>query len=382
MKALSLLAAASLLLLPHVADARTKLVTLPDRTLLVTSLENLNHTLLYEERDIPLQQGTNFIDFSWVGVNIDTNSVMIELLSNPDTTNIISTGFPPNENALTWQVYSPEARIERVRVSYLLRGITTQTSYEMRVNAEETEGDFQQYVLLRNASGENLENAILRMRSMEDVTRSIEQGEARRFLAIRQKNLPLDKLYVAKPGYQIFKGEDGETISMVYEIENKEETGLGGAKLPQGKVRLYIDDGLGSSIFLGEDMMENTAPEESAELKLGTVKDVTLKRRLMSETRQNEQRNSRRETVLFDLERHLRYEIENFKEEPVTLKIHEPMNGDWEIVEISNGAVETERKSISELIISVDLPPAGDDGAEKKVVDLRLVIKRVFPHER
>lgn len=373
--------------LPAIAPARTKLVTLPDRAKLVTSLENPRFTLLYEEREIPLQQGTNFVDFAWNGVSIDANSVMIELLSNAgDTdqaTKIIATGFPPNEQALTWQIFSPEARTERIRVSYILNGITQDTSYEMRVNQKETSGDFQRYLRLQNNSGENLDNAIVRVPLMDDLSRSVDSGEVRRFLATRNKELPIRKLYVSRPDYANFRGEDGEEINLVYEIDNKAESGLGKSKLPVGKARLYGDDGMGSSIFLGEDIVKETPPNEKAELTLGKVKDVVVKRRLMKDERTNIRTNSSKTPVLYDQLRQLRYEIENFKNEPVTLKVHENLNGDWEIKEITQQGVSTEKKSLDELIISIDLPAAKKgEQAEKRFVDITFLVKNRFPNEQ
>ncbi|MEO8377880.1 MAG: DUF4139 domain-containing protein [Candidatus Sumerlaeota bacterium] len=386
-KTSSLLLLAIFTALPIAGFARTKLVTLPDRAKLVTSLENPRYTLLYEEREIPLQKGTNAVDFAWNGVSIDQNSVMVELLSNPgdgdNATKIIATSFPPNEQALTWELFSPEARTERIRVSYLLNGISQDTSYEIRMNQKETAGDFQQYLRIQNASGEDLDNSIVRLPLMDDLTRSMDSGEVRRFLASRVKELPIKKVFIARPGYDTFLGEDGENIDLVYEIENKSEAGLGKYKLPLGKARLYGDDGMNSSIFLGEDMLQQTPPKETAELTLGKVKDVVLKRRMMKDEKTNVKTNNQKQTVMFDQVRQVRYEIENFKDEPVTLKINETLNGDWEIKEITDGGVKTERKSINELIVSVDLPAKKKgEKAEKKIVDVEFTIKNRFPGEK
>lgn len=375
------------LALPAALPARTKLVTLPDRSARVLSLEHPGHVLLYEERDIALQQGTNQIDFSWNGVNIDAGSVQVELLTNPGTadtaTKVIATGFPPNEAALTWQVYSPTPRTERIRVSYLLYGVAQDSAYEFHVNKDETSGAFEQYLRLGNQSGETLEGTVLRMGVMDDVTRTVASGETRRFLARKAPALPVSKLYIARPAPQNFRGEEGEEISLVYEIENSSAGGLGGRKLPGGKVRLFGDDGLGSSIFLGEDILGETAPGEKAELQLGLVKDIVLKRRLMRDERLNIRYNSSRSEVLFDQERALRYEIENFKDKPVTLRIHELVSGDWEVTEVSDASARQERKSIEDLQLSFDLPAArkGEPPA-KKVVDVVLRVKNRFPGEQ
>lgn len=380
------LALATLLALPVVAPARTKLVTLPDRSRLVTSLENPRFTLLSEEREIPLAKGTNHIDFAWNGVNVDNRSVMLEFLTHPgagpEATKIISTSFPPNEAALTWQVYSPEDRTEKVRVSYILFGITQDNSYELRVDASEKQGKFQQYFRLSNQSGENLDNSIVRLPLMEDLTRSVDSGETRRFLAAKNDALPISKLYVSKPGYSYFKGDDGEDVDLVYEIENSAKSGLGKYKLPIGKARIYIDDGMDSSIFLGEDVVKETPAGEKSGLTLGKVKDVVIKRRLLSNERRNIRTNNSKSPVLYDQERTLTYEIENFKEEPVTLRLTEVLNGDWSVKEISDSSIRQEKKSINELNLFIDLPAnAKGEKATKKEVTVVFLVKNRFPGE-
>lgn len=371
---------------PLAAPARTKLVTLPGRDALVVSLENASSTLLYEERNIPLQKGNNQIDFAWNGVNVDPNSVVVEMLSNPGdaatATKIISTSLPPNEAALTWLVYSPEARTERIRVSYLLSGIAQDTSYEFRVDKAEKKADFQQYLRLSNQSGEDLDNSTVRVATMDDLKRSVDSGEVRRFLSARNKELALRKMFVCEPGYGMFKGDDGEEVQLVYEIENSIANGLGRYKLPAGKARIFIDDGSGSSIFLGEDILKEAAPGEKSELGLGKVKDVVIKRYMQKNEQTNVRTNNSRQPVLFDQLRQLRYEIENFKEEPVTLKLVEQLNGEWEIREISDKGIRTEKKSLGELILYIDLP-ANTKGqkAEKKEVLVEFLVKNRFPGE-
>ena len=103
--------------------ARVKLVALPERARVVVSLSNPDATLVEEERVMMLQKGGNKVDFSWRDVNIDATSIQIRLLSHPDKVNIINTSYPPNENALIWEIFSPVAQEERVRISYLLQGL-------------------------------------------------------------------------------------------------------------------------------------------------------------------------------------------------------------------------------------------------------------------
>src|SRR5438132_14120886 len=102
------------------AHARIKLVALPERARVVVSLRNPGATLVEEERLITLQKGVNKIDFSWRGVNIDSTSIQARMLSHPENVTILNTSYPPNENALIWEISSNEAQEERERISYLL----------------------------------------------------------------------------------------------------------------------------------------------------------------------------------------------------------------------------------------------------------------------
>src|ERR1041385_446967 len=111
------------------AHARVKLVALPERARVVVSLNNPDATLVEEERIVTLQKGLNKVDFSWRGVNIDSTSIQVRALSHPNDVKILNTSYPPNENALVWEVSSPAAQEERVRISYLLNGLTREVTY-------------------------------------------------------------------------------------------------------------------------------------------------------------------------------------------------------------------------------------------------------------
>ena len=60
-----------LLALCGAAEARIKLVALPERAATVIRLDNPNATLIEEERVLTLQKGLNKVDFSWKAVSIE-----------------------------------------------------------------------------------------------------------------------------------------------------------------------------------------------------------------------------------------------------------------------------------------------------------------------
>src|SRR5216117_3274025 len=113
MKTLYLSLACTLLITALPARARVKLVALPERARVVVSLNNPDATLVEEERLITLQKGVNQIDFSWRGVNIDATSIQVKALTHPSDVTFLSTSYPPNENALIWELSSKDAQEER-----------------------------------------------------------------------------------------------------------------------------------------------------------------------------------------------------------------------------------------------------------------------------
>src|SRR5437667_6441612 len=117
MKRLTLLLAGIALFPTLAAQARIKLVALPERARVVVSLNNPDATLVEEERLITLQKGVNKVDFSWRGVNIDATSIQARMLTHPAAVLVLNTSYPPNENALIWEISSPDAQEERVRIS-------------------------------------------------------------------------------------------------------------------------------------------------------------------------------------------------------------------------------------------------------------------------
>src|ERR1041384_3572192 len=138
MKTFNLYLTCILLITALPARARVKLVALPERARVVVSLNNPDATLVEEERLITLQKGVNKVDFSWRGVNIDSTSIQARMLSHPENVTILNTSYPPNENALIWEIGSNEAQEERVRISYLLSALTREVTYKAVAEPNET----------------------------------------------------------------------------------------------------------------------------------------------------------------------------------------------------------------------------------------------------
>lgn len=128
--------------------------------------------------------------------------------------------------------------------------------------------------------------------------------------------------------------------SVFLEFDNR--GGLLGRPLPAGTVRVYARDARGNAQFVGEDAIAHTARDETVRLRLGEAFDITAERR---------------QTVFRKLadtttESGWRIDLRNAKDEPVTVRVAEPMPGDWELIaESQRGTRESARLAVWDVSI-------------------------------
>jgi hypothetical protein len=333
------------------AMARIKLVTLPDRDKMFIDLGHPNFMLVEEERIVTLQKGMNHIDFSWKAVSIDKDSIQFRALSDPDKISVLSVSYPPGENALVWDVDSIKAGAERIRISYLLYGIQREVSYRAVAAHDEKDMEFRSYIKLVNRSGEDLEDTRILSAFGANYEKDLESGEAKQMLSFKKEALPINKTYTFDPR------EGGDKVRMHYVINNEATSGLGEFALRDGKARIFQKDSQDTVIFVGEDWGKYTPVTEEMKLFLGVARDVVVKRSLMNRERINVRRNNGDHVVLFDSEELYKVEMENFKDEPVQLKVVEHINDTWEIPESSH---KWTRKDADTAEFLIDLPPKGE----------------------
>ncbi len=324
------LLAAGLALAPGGAQARTKLVTLPERDSAHLRLDHQQFVLVQEERTVALQRGRNQIDFSWQNVNIDAGSIQFQALSEPAKVSVLSVSFPPQGNSLVWEVDSVKVGAERIRISYLISGFQREVAYRAIADNAEKFMTFRSYLKVRNGSGEPFEDAHIAAGYGEDFTKSIDNGEAKEMLSYALNRVPVRKTF----SYDFARTQ--ERVALHYVIPNTAAVGLGEFALRRGKARLFQEDSQGTTAFLGEDWVAYTPVGDELELYVGDSRDVVVKRHRMSEQRLNERRNRHGQVVMYDLEERFKLEIENFRPMPVQLRVVEHLTDDWSITQHSH----------------------------------------------
>jgi hypothetical protein len=360
------------LIFTNTAHARIKLVTLPDRDNTTVRLDNPQATLVEEERILSLHKGVNKVDFSWKAVHVDSDSIRLKIIQHPKDTKLINVSYPPNSQSLVWDIYSPVARQEKIRISYLLSNIDRLVSYEAITNKDETKLDISSYMILRNFSGESLGPAKFQLDYGEGFEKSINDGESKRMLFYQAEKLAISKLFIFDAGkrpWEPDKQQSNVGIPVYYELENNSKNHLGKHALWGGKMRIYQNDGQDGSIFLGEDKPAYTPVNQMMKLYVGDSRDVVVTQRKTHHEKKNIKRNRKNQIIMYDKIETMQITIENFKDKAATINIIEPMSGEWEITRNSHPFT---RKHHQQMEFKINLPAKG-----KETLIYRYIVKNV-----
>jgi len=278
---------------------------------------------------------------------------------------------------LTMLVDSRTRKPQQVELSYLSGGLSWQADYVAELNADDTRLDLSGWVTLNNESGATYTNARLKLVA-GDVNRVREEMSVRRPkgrgvvmamadtapnmaeesmfeyhlysldrpTTIREKqskqvalmhaaDVQVAKEFVLQGQEYYYRSRSGELgrhmkVGVFVKLENCKQAGLG-QPLPAGVMRVYKKDNSGSLQFVGEDRIAHTAANETVRLKLGDAFDVTATKKqtafkkVAGTTRLNN----------YVVESSYEIVLKNAKDESVTVRIVEPVPGDWKILEES-----------------------------------------------
>ena len=158
----TLLIAASL---ASVAYAKVDLVTLPPRdTVQLTIYNSADLTLVRESRALTLKQGENALQFSWENTLIDPTSLEMVPRGAAGAIDIAELVYPPRvKNLGLWNVRSQASGKTPVEISYLTSGLSWRAFYMGTLSHDEKAMRLQAYVRVTNNSGEDYENAQVRL---------------------------------------------------------------------------------------------------------------------------------------------------------------------------------------------------------------------------
>jgi hypothetical protein len=287
---------------------------------------------------------------------------------------IIFPGVPENlisKPTLVWLLDNSLASAQKVEASYLTNGINWRADYVLTLNDKDDMADLSGWVTIDNKSGTTYQNARLKLVA-GDVNRvrdeyeykdkmlrvaeaaakaapqfkeeeffeyhiytlqrpsTIKDNQTKQISLIAAGDIPVKKELVYYGAKYYYHSQYGEAIStqkvgVFVEMENKKEHNLG-TPLPKGIVRVYKHDSEGSLQFVGEDRIDHTPKDEKVRVKLGDAFDVVGTRK------QTDWKKIASDTYEAAFEVSLR----NHKKEDVTVKVIEPIPGDWTMLSASH----------------------------------------------
>jgi hypothetical protein len=312
-------------LLAPAVYAKEELVTLPKRdTVQLTIYNSVDLTLVQETRSLTFKKGNNRLQFSWANTLIDPTSVEFRALTNADKLEVLDTSYPAESNEMLIWTISTEADVSaKVEISYFTSGISWGAQYTGLLSNDEASMTLTGDVTVSNRSGEEYENAKVRLvvgsihlverinelagpdkakyrRNAEEEmrkadkaaegkkeiikeglseyyiytvegTETIPNGWQKRLQSFKQAGVPVNTVYTydaRKYGPGFFK---------LLTFKNDEAHKLGKEPLPQGVVRLYRDMGGNALGYVGEVATAYIAKNDEIKVNAGTDAEVTLK---------------------------------------------------------------------------------------------------------
>jgi len=382
----------ALALAPEAGARNVDISTLPGRDwaqLTIYNGEDL--TLVREMRSLTLKKGLNRIQYAWAGTLIDPTSLDLRATERQEEIEILDTTFLGDKpQHCIWNIDSAfEGQVQFV-VTYFTSGIRWSADYVAISDPGETEMSFDGYVQVYNFSGEEYDNAEVRLvvgvvnlvekiaelarqglpprpgtpkydklraQAMHKAITTAERAEAdqKRAPEIIKEGLSEYFLYTVKGRQTVPDGWSKRMLSfrarqvpfdILYRMRahqygprpirffmmlNDAEHKMGTTPLPNGLVRVFRDNGRDGLSYLCEQSIPYVPIKEDIELRVGTDDEVVYERACMDVMRNNWAFGPHGAVVGYDEWRDMTERIRNYKGKPIRMEIRHILDGDFEL---------------------------------------------------
>ncbi len=141
------------------------LSTVPQRDKVQLTIYNSEDlTLVRETRTVTFKKGINPLQFSWANTLIDPTSVELKFLTHPDKLDVLDTTYPHDKpQMLSWNVQSELDGEATIQITYFTSGITWTADYLLIADKDEKQLSIDGFVRVFNRSGEEYEDAQVRL---------------------------------------------------------------------------------------------------------------------------------------------------------------------------------------------------------------------------
>jgi hypothetical protein len=306
-----------------------------------------------------------------------------KIVVNPPYSRMIFPNVPENliaKPTLVWQIGAPAAGKRRVEASYITGGMQWSADYVLSLDPAEERGGLQGWVTINNNSGASYKDAKLKLVAGDvhqarqirpqpasrgvvaemamakdqafseeglfeyhlytlDRPSTIKNAQTKQIQLLQSEGIRIAKDYVLNGGTQYFQSvwsgpPAKEKVAVFISFKNSEATPGLGQPLPKGIVRVFKKDRSGSPQLIGEDNIDHTPRNEDVKLELGNAFDI------VAERRQTDFRHlTARPGTVYESAHEIK--IRNQKDTPVTVRVVEPLGGEWTMIETSHPNTKT-----------------------------------------
>jgi len=207
------------------AAARINVTALPGRdSTQLTIYNSVDLTLVTERRTLTFRKGLNRLEFSWANTLIDPTSVEFKARTHADEIEVVDVSFPPRvANTLEWRIQSEFSGEAVVEIRYFTSGISWAADYVAQAAPRENTMTLAGNVRISNQSGEDYDNAQVRLvvgtvRLVEEIVNLARQNRPER-QRVPTSNLLTDD---EKLGRKVALALDGAMDRMDVAAKNKD----------------------------------------------------------------------------------------------------------------------------------------------------------------
>jgi hypothetical protein len=377
--------------------ARINVVTLPGRdTVQMTIYNSADITLVKETRTLTFRRGLNKLEFSWANTLIDPTSVEFRALTHADAVEVLDISFPPRvANTLEWRIQSEYAGEVTVEIRYFTSGITWSADYVVEAGRDEKTMALAGSVRVTNGSGEDYENAQVRLvvgviRLVENIAQLAQQGRpggqpqpmpaaappaAETRKAARAAVALLDRMEEAGKPREVAKEELGEyflytvegrdtiptgwskrlpsfkapgvpitsyykfekerwnqTVMRYYRFTNSVPSKLGKEPLPDGSVMAFrLVSDDQLYGFVGRTTVKYIPVQETVDLELGNDQEVMVKPVQMNWEKLDVRFDQQGNVKGWTVKETWEIEVQNSKDIDIVLDLRRNFGGDWSL---------------------------------------------------
>jgi len=304
----------------------------------------------------------------------DNNGGTVWKIGDEIVTNAQPYSFPDlpgnlySRPTLVWTLDNRGADGQKVEASYLTNNVNWSADYVLTVGRDEKRADLDGWVTLVNNSGAAYRDAQLQLvagdlhrtpqvmeneRAMivKDMVgapasapfeqenfsefhlytlgrrTSIQNNESKQISLLNRTNIPVEKQLSVEAQPYYYRNPQGlgnaiaQPVKVFYRFQNDQKSGLG-MPLPLGTVRVYQADAKGGVQFAGEDTIHHTPKDEELRIYVGNAFDVVCERKRID--------YKKLAPDVFEMEYQI--SLRNHKDDAVSVKVREPIGGDWEVV--------------------------------------------------